>query len=210
MMREKFDEDLRYLDNLLLEMAMLNENAIKKAILLLDEKDKEIAKEVSNFEEKIDVYEDIIQKHCLKLFVEQQPAAGDLRRISAALKMITDMERIGDNSRDIAEICMLLPIDYRKDKFPLINDMAEATIGIVNDSINAFVNRDIEAAEQIEKEDDVIDNYFIMIRDEIIDIIKSDFDPEAAIDFLMISKYLERIADHAVNISRWVIFSIKG
>jgi phosphate transport system protein len=209
-MRKRFDEDLKYLNNLLLEMAMLNENAIKKAISLLDKKDPQVAQEVLKFEEKIDVYEEIIQKHCLKLFVEQQPAAGDLRRISAALKMITDMERIGDNSRDIAEICMILPDNYGQNKFPLIKKMADSTIEIVNNAINSFVNRDIESAMQIEKEDDVVDNYFVMIRDEIIDIIKSDFDPEAAIDFLMIAKYLERIADHAVNISNWVIFSIKG
>ena len=209
-MRKKFDEDLKYLDTLLLEMSMLNENAIKKAISLLDQKDAEIAKEVSDFEEKIDVYEEIIQKQCLKLFVQQQPAAEDLRRISASLKMITDLERIGDNARDIAELTMILPDDYDQTSLPLIKKMADSTINIVNNAINSFVNRDIESARQIEKEDDTVDNYFVMIRDEIIDIIKSDFDPAAAVDFLMIAKYLERIADHAVNISNWVIFSIEG
>lgn len=209
-MRKKFDEELRHLNNLLLEMAMLIENSIKKSISLLDEKDKTLADEVINYEQRIDIYEEIIQKHCLKLFVEQQPAAGDLRRISAALKMITDMERIGDNSRDIAEICMILPDDYDTNRFPIIKDMAEATITLVNNAIDSFVNMDIESAERIDKEDDVVDNYFVMIRDELIDIIKSDFDPAAAIDFIMIAKYLERIADHAVNIAQWVIFSIKG
>ena len=131
-MRKKFDEELRHLNNLLLEMSMLIESSIKKAISLLDEKDEKVAEEVSDYEERIDVYEGIIQKQCLRLFVEQQPAAGDLRRVSAALKMITDMERIGDNARDIAEICMVLPDDYDTNRFPLVKQMAEATINIVN------------------------------------------------------------------------------
>ena len=209
-MRKKFDEELRHLNNLLLEMSMLIESSIKKAISLLDEKDEKVAEEVSDYEERIDVYEGIIQKQCLRLFVEQQPAAGDLRRVSAALKMITDMERIGDNASDIAEICMVLPDDYDTNRFPLVKQMAEATINIVNNSIDSFVNLDIDSANKINEEDDEVDNYFVMIRDELIDIIKSDFDPAAAIDFIMIAKYLERIADHAVNIAQWVIFSIEG
>lgn len=209
-MRKKFDEELRHLNNLLLEMAMLNESAIKKAISLLDEKDEKTAEEVSNYEERTDVYEGIIQKQCLKIFVEQQPAAGDLRRVSSALKMITDMERIGDNARDIAEICMMLPHDYDTSRFPLIKQMADSTISLLNKSIDSFVNLDMDSAKKIDQEDDVIDNYFVMIRDELIDIIKSDFDPAAAIDFIMIAKYLERIADHAVNIAKWVMFSIEG
>ena len=209
-MRKKFDEELRHLNNLLLDMSMLIESSIKKAISLLDEKDEKVAEEVSDYEERIDVYEGIIQKQCLRLFVEQQPAAGDLRRVSAALKMITDMERIGDNARDIAEICMVLPDDYDTNRFPLVKQMAEATINIVNNSIDSFVNLDIDSANKINEEDDEVDNYFVMIRDELIDIIKSDFDPAAAIDFIMIAKYLERIADHAVNIAQWVIFSIEG
>ena len=209
-MRKKFDEELRHLNNLLLEMSMLIESSIKKAISLLDEKDEKVAEEVSDYEERIDVYEGIIQKQCLRLFVEQQPAAGDLRRVSAALKMITDMERIGDNARDIAEICMVLPDDYDTNRFPLVKQMAEATINIVNNSIDSFVNLDIDSANKINEEDDEVDNYFVMIRDELIDIIKSDFGPAAAIDFIMIAKYLERIADHAVNIAQWVIFSIEG
>lgn len=208
-MRERFDKDLDKLNNLLLEMAMLIENAIKKSISLLTSKDEKVAQEVYNYEERIDIYESIIQKHCLRLFVEQQPAAGDLRRVSSALKMITDMERIGDNARDIAEICMILPKDYEKN-FPIIKDMALATIDIVNNSINSFVNNDLDLAKKIEREDDIVDNFFVSIRDQLVDEIKNGFDPAAAIDFIMIAKYLERIADHAVNIADWVIFSIEG
>lgn len=208
-MRSRLDKDLVELNDLLLEMSMLIENAIKKAITLLTEKDEKIAQEVYNYEERTDIFEGIIQKHCLKVFVEQQPAAGDLRKVSSALKMITDMERIGDISRDIAELCMLLPEDYGK-KFPKIREMAKATIDIVNNSINSFVNQDLEIAEKIESEDDIVDDYFSSIRDELVDVIKSGLEPSYAIDFIMIAKYLERIADHAVNISEWVIFSIKG
>ena len=124
--------------------------------------------------------------------------------------MITDLERIGDNARDIAEICMSLPNDYDTLSFPLIKEMADATVELLNKSIDAFVNLDLEAAKKIDKEDDIVDNYFVMIRDQLIDIIKSDFDPAAAIDFIMIAKYLERISDHGVNIAHWVIFTIEG
>lgn len=208
-MRERFDKDLDKLNNLLLEMSMLIENAIKKSISLFKEKDEKVAQEVYNYEERIDIYESIIQKQCLKLFVEQQPAAGDLRRVSSALKMITDMERIGDNARDIAEICMILPDGY-DEKFPIIYKMATATIDIVNNSINSFVNGDLEVAKKIDREDDIVDNFFVSIRYQLVDEIRNGFDPAAAIDFIMIAKYLERIADHAVNIADWVIFSIEG
>ena len=209
-MRKRFDDELRHLNDLVLEMASLNESAIKKAISLLDEKDKDIAEEVIQDEKRTDQYEKIIQDQCLKIFVEQQPAASDLRRVSSALKMITDLERIGDNARDIAEICMDLADDCDTTSLPLIKEMAEATVNLLNRSIDSFVNLDLDLAKKIDDEDDVIDNYFVMIRDQLIDIIKSDFNPAAAIDYIMIAKYLERISDHGVNIAYWVIFTIEG
>lgn len=209
-MRKRFDDELRHLNDLLLEMASLNESAIKKAISLLDEKDKDIAEEVIQDEKRTDQYEKIIQDQCLKIFVEQQPAASDLRRVSSALKMITDLERIGDNARDIAEICMGLADDGDTTSLPLIKEMAEATVNLLNRSIDSFVNLDLDLAKKIDDEDDAIDNYFVMIRDQLIDIIKSDFNPAAAIDYIMIAKYLERISDHGVNIAYWVIFTIEG
>ena len=209
-MRKRFDDELRKLNDMLLEMAGLNESAIKKAISLLDEKDKDIAEEVIQDEKRTDQYEKIIQDQCLKIFVEQQPAASDLRRVSSALKMITDLERIGDNARDIAEICMGLADDCDTTSLPLIKEMAEATVNLLNRSIDSFVNLDLDLAKKIDDEDDVIDNYFVMIRDQLIDIIKSDFNPAAAIDYIMIAKYLERISDHGVNIAYWVIFTIEG
>ena len=209
-MRKRFDDELRHLNDLVLEMASLNESAIKKAISLLDEKDKDIAEEVIQDEKRTDQYEKIIQDQCLKIFVEQQPAASDLRRVSSALKMITDLERIGDNARDIAEICMGLADDGDTTSLPLIKEMAESTVNLLNRSIDSFVNLDLDLAKKIDDEDDTIDNYFVMIRDQLIDIIKSDFNPAAAIDYIMIAKYLERISDHGVNIAYWVIFTIEG
>ena len=186
-MRKRFDDELRHLNDLVLEMASLNESAIKKAISLLDEKDKDIAEEVIQDEKRTDQYEKIIQDQCLKIFVEQQPAASDLRRVSSALKMITDLERIGDNARDIAEICMGLADDGDTTSLPLIKEMAEATVNLLNRSIDSFVNLDLDLAKKIDDEDDVIDNYFVMIRDQLIDIIKSDFNPAAAIDYITVS-----------------------
>ena len=209
-MRKRPDDELRHLNDLVLETASLNESAIKKAISLLDEKDNDIAEEVIQDEKRTDQYEKIIQDQCLRIFVEQQPAASDLRRVSSALKMITDLERIGDNARDIAEICMGLADDGDTTSLPLIKEMAEATVNLLNRSIDSFVNLDLDLAKKIDDEDDVIDNYFVMIRDQLIDIIKSDFNPAAAIDYIMIAKYLERISDHGVNIAYWVIFTIEG
>lgn len=209
-MRKQFDQELVQLNNLLLEMAMLIENSLQKSTSLLDEKNEQVKEEVFAYERKIDMYEKAIQADCLKLFVSQQPAATDLRLISAALKMITDMQRIGVISRNIAEISMILPLKYATNSFPLIREMSDATIKLVNDAIKSFINLDLKEAEKIDIEDDVIDQYFRMIRNEIIDIIKVDVDGALAIDFIMIAKYLEKIADHAVNISKWVIFTIKG
>lgn len=210
-MRNKFDEELKELKELLLEMSLLTEEAIIKAVKLIYLRNEELAGEVYGMEERIDQYEDRIQTNCLRLIVQQQPMAGDLRYISSALKMITDMERIGDNAKDIAEICMMLPEDYIPENFRTIEYMAESTIEVLKKGVDSFVNQDADQAKKMYREDDVVDNYFILLRDEIIEIIREDsLDPAIAIDFLMIAKYLERIADHAVNIGGWVLFSIQG
>ena len=209
-MRIKFNEDLKHLDNMLLEMAMLNEKIITQAISLFGNKDEKVSKEVIKLEEKIDLYEDMVQKHCLKIYVQQQPAATDLRRVSAAMKMITDMERIGDNSRDIGEICMLLPDDFNKEDLSMIMEMATETKKLLKNAIDSFVNRDLESAKEIEKQDDIVDNYFVDVMNHVVKKIKEDYDPELMVNVLMIGKYLERIADHGVNIADWVIFSIEG
>lgn len=209
-MRDQFECELHELNQSLLEMAMLIEHAIHKAISLLDKKDERIAREVHECEQKLDEYEAKVQKDCLRIFVSQQPTATDLRQVSAALKMITDMERIGDNSRDIAEICMSLPAHYDTRKFPLIKDMAQAASQLVHEAIESFIDMDEDRARVIDTKDDVVDSYFDEIRRDLVSVIKRDFDSEAAIDFIMIAKYIERIADHAVNMSQWVVFIAEG
>jgi phosphate transport system protein len=160
---------------------------------------------------EIDDMERSIESHCLKLLLQQQPVAKDLRIISTALKMITDMERIGDNAEDIAEITKnLVNQKFIKD-IVHIPQMAEATMSMVKRSIDAFVNKDRNLAEEVCKSDDIVDNLFNIIKDELIEKIQENkSNGEQAIDLLMIAKYFERIGDHAENIAEWVIFSITG
>lgn len=210
-MREKFDEELILLNEEMLQMSMTVERAIDKAVNLIFESDEIKIKEVSEYEEETDRLETKIQDHCLRLLLEQQPVATDLRWISATLKMITDMERIGDQARDIAELCKYFKNQENSIEMNTIKEMSEATISMVNKTIDAYVKRDIRVAKGIAEKDDIVDNYFIEVRSSLIEAIKKDsMVAEKAIDLIMITKYLERIADHAVNISRWVIFAIEG
>jgi phosphate transport system protein len=170
-----------------------------------------LIKKVNELEVEIDDMEKSIEAHCLKLLLQQQPVASDLRIISTALKMITDMERIGDNAEDIAEIARhILNQKFIKD-IVHIPQMAEATISMVTKSIDAFVKRDKKLAEEVCRSDDIVDNLFDVIKEELIEKIQEDrSNGEQAIDLLMIAKYFERIGDHAENIAEWVIFSITG
>lgn len=210
-MRSRFDEELDKLNSEMLEMGIMLESAIKGAVDLLFERDEEKKENIIRYEEDIDKMEILIQNHCLRLLLEQQPVARDLRTISSTLKMITDMERIGDQCRDIAEISVELPENLKIKSIEHIVKMAKATIQMVNDTLNSYVNRNLIQAEKIRDDDDVVDEYFIKVRNDLIEMIKEEsMDAAAIVDLLMIAKYLERIADHAVNISRWVVFSIRG
>ena len=210
-MRTRFDEELNLLNSEMLEMGVLIESAIKGAVDLLNKRDRKKAEKIFEYEEEIDKMELLIQNHCLRLLLEQQPVARDLRTISSTLKMITDMERIGDQCRDIAEITVNLPEGFKVKSMDHIIEMADSTIKMVNDTLQSYVDRDIEKAEKIVRDDDIVDDYFIKVRDDLIEMIKNDtIDAAAIVDLMMIAKYLERIADHAVNISKWVIFSIRG
>jgi phosphate transport system protein len=211
MMRSRFDEQLELLNRELIEMGALIENAILSAVKALVEKDVEQAKQAIEFDHEVDEKEKAIENLCLKLLLQQQPVAKDLRFISAALKMITDMERIGDQATDISEITILLSDTPYVKKLEHIPEMANATIKMVNDSIDAFVKKDLALARSVMEYDDVVDDYFDTIKEEIIGVIQKN--PESggqAIDLMMIAKYLERIGDHAVNIAEWVEFSITG
>ena len=210
MMRSKFDEQLSTLNRELITMGALCENAIAKSAKALAERDLALARSVPDLSVQIDEKERQIEGLCLKLLLQQQPVATDLRVISAALKMVTDMERIGDNSGDIAEIITvanLSPADEAED----ISAMARAVIKMVTDSVDAFVAQDVAAAQAVIAYDDVVDGYFSKVKKLLIQRVRSaETDAEQALDLLMIGKYLERIGDHAVNIAKWVVFSITG
>ena len=209
-MRSHFDEQLALLNKELIEMRALCEEVIELASRALAEGNKSLAVQIAPIDAQIDQKERTIESMCLRLLLQQQPVAKDLRQISAALKMITDMERIGDQAEDIAEIICFLKEEDRKEDI-LLPEMAKASIGMVTESVDAFVKRDIMLAEKIIKDDDIVDRYFDRVKEDLIRKIADDpKDGEYAIDLLIIAKYYERIADHAVNIAKWVIFSVTG
>lgn len=209
-MRSKFDEQLALLNKELISMGALCENAIALSVRALFGDDLTLAKKVRAIEGEIDDAERTIESICLKLLLHQQPVARDLRQISAALKMITDLERIGDQAADIAEIIQLanLHADESRD---FIGDMARATIKMVTDSVDAYVRHDEELARAVIDYDDVVDDLFNKIKQSLITYIENKkVNGEYAVDLLMIAKYFERIGDHAVNVAEWVLFSITG
>ncbi len=209
-MRREFDEQLELLHKELIEMGALCENAIAMAAKALSEGNTKIADKVPALSAEIDRKERDIETMCIKLLLQQQPVAKDLRVISSALKMVTDMERIGDNSGDIAEIVMMANIRVLNN-IPSIQDMARATIKMVTDSIDAFVKRDVNLAKEVVDYDDVVDGYFDDIKTNLIGQFGNpEVDGEKVLDLLMIAKYFERIGDHAAEIAKWVLFSITG
>lgn len=209
-MRSKFDEQLNMLHRELITMGALCENAIADSAKALVDGDIHKAESVPELAARIDQKEREIESMCLKLLLQQQPVATDLRVVSSALKMITDMERIGKQSADIAEIVTLANIKDTHDTDD-IHNMAVAAMKMVTDSIDAFVHKDAGAARAVIDYDDIVDGFFDKIKRTIIEYFsRPEPDSEYAIDLLMIAKYLERIGDHAVNIANWVLFSITG
>ena len=209
-MRSKFDEQLALLSRELTQMGALCEEVIALAAKSITTGDVAIAEKVAPLDGEIDRMEHSIEALCLKLLLQQQPVARDLRQISAALKMITDMERIGDQAEDIVEIipCM---IAHPHEEYPKIREMAKETIAMVTDSVDAYVKQDVYLAKAVQMHDDVVDNYFTRIKSGLIDMIaKNPAEGEYALDLLMIAKYFERIGDHATNIAEWVEFSVTG
>ena len=210
-MRNRFDRQLEELNNRLINMGSLIEQAIEAAVdgLVMQNADK--AKKAMDYEDEINHTEREIESLCLKLLLQQQPVASDLRVISAALKMITDMERIGDHANDIAELTLALTMQPHRINMGHIKQMAKETIVMVIQALEAYVNKDIEQANAVIAMDDVVDELFLAVKKEILKILRENIEyGEQAEDLLMAAKYFERIGDHATNIAEWVIFSITG
>ena len=209
-MRNQFDRQLALLNEELIKMGALCEEAISLAARSLASENAALAYKVASVDREIDDMERSIEALCLKLLLQQQPVATDLRVISAALKMITDMERIGDQAEDIAEIVTYLN-GRTAEECVQIRQMADETRKMVSESVNAYVRQDISLAHAVLAHDDIVDNYFDTVKNNLIDMIASNpADGEYALDLLMIAKYFERIGDHATNIAEWVVFSVTG
>ena len=209
-MRNRFGEQLERLHVEMIQMGALCEDAISAAAQALMKGDEDLARAAGEAEREIDQKERTIESLCLKLLLQQQPVARDLRQISAALKMITDMERIGDQAEDISEIVTFLR-GRTAEHDDILCQMARATISMVTESVDAYIKHDTIKAEAVLAADDTVDAYFEQVKHALIGRIAADpADGEYALDLLMIAKYFERIGDHATNIAEWVIFSITG
>ena len=208
-MRTSFDEQLALLNRRLIEMGALCEDAIFASMRALAE-EPEAAEKTKNIEREIDHAEREIEALCMKLLLQQQPVARDLRAISSALKMISDMERIGDQASDIAEIMRYIADDTVTDATHL-TQMAKAASRMVTDSVDSFVRRDLALARQVQDDDDTVDALFDTVKQELVARIRQEPSRGSeCLDLLMVAKYLERIGDHAVNVAEWVEYSITG
>lgn len=208
-MRSKFDEQLKLLNEEMIQMGTMIEVNIQRAIDALVNSDVETAKEIMAMDVQVDKKQRDIESLCFNLLIQQQPVAKDLRAITAAMKMVTDMERIGDHAADISEMTIMLSEEERIGSYDTIIKMAaEASVMLIS-SIDAFAQKDVTKAQAVIEHDDIVDALFDKIKSELIELIKKDTERgEQEIDMLMIAKYLERIGDHATNIAEWVIYSL--
>lgn len=208
-MRNTFNEQLEQLNVELIKMGALCEEAISSATKALLDADQELGRRTDQLERDIDQKERDIENQCMKLLLRQQPVAGDLRAVSAALRMISDMERIGDQAADIAEIARDIETSGLRRSVPM-DEMARAAIGMVTDSVDAFVRGDLALAHAVIREDDEVDRLFLQVREELTRLIGAGENGSVCLDLLMVAKYFERIGDHAVNIAEWVEYSLTG
>jgi len=208
-MRLKFDEQLKLLNNEMISMCAMIEKAIQGAIDALFTQNVEKAGQIIKDDEFIDQEQKKIEDICFQLLIRQQPVARDLRTITAALKMVTDMERIGDQAADISELTVMMSNSPYLIKADNIRQMAAETISMLIHAVEAYVEKDMVKAKEVIDHDDIVDDLFVKVKSDLIDLMQSNRDyEEQAADFLMVNKYLERIGDHATNIAEWVIFSL--
>lgn len=209
-MRSKFDEQLSELNQQMIEMGNKIVSNIKMAIEALVSRDVDKARAIMESDEEIDHLQKVIEGICFNLLIQQQPVARDLRTVTAAMKMVTDMERIGDHAADISEMTILMGENSQIDKFRHIQEMANETMIMLFHSIEAYVEKDVDKASEVIEHDDVVDDLFVQAKKDVIQLIlNSPEEGEEATDILLIAKYFERIGDHATNIAEWVIFATK-
>ncbi len=209
-MRLRFDRQLNWLHVELIKLGSLCEKAIALSARVLEARSDEVIDEILGVAAQIKAKEKELESYCMMLLLKQQPVAKDFREISAALKMVSDLERIGDQAADIADLSRHIKGETVHGLLH-INDMAEATVKMVTASVDAFVKGNLQLAEKVMEDDDIVDNLFNQIKDELICMIQEKrIEAESALDLLMAAKYLERIGDHAVNLAEWVEYSVTG
>ena len=210
-MRVKFDEQLRQLNNEMIMMGNMIENAIQSTVSAFFNQDVEKAKKIMKDDELINQEQKKIENICFQLLIQQQPVARDLRNITAALKMVTDMERIGDQAADIAELTVMMADSPYRIKEDHIKRMASETVVMLIQALEAYVEKDMDKAREVISRDDVVDKLFSQVKSDLIEVIQSNRDyAEHAADLLMVNKYLERIGDHAVNVAEWTKYNESG
>lgn len=210
-MRNKFDRQLKMLNKEMKSMCGMIEDAIEKSIEALFDQDVKKAKKIVEIEDDITDQQKKIENLCFQLLIQQQPVARDLRTITAAMKMVTDMSRIGDNAGDISELTIVMAENPYVMKVEKIQQMSKETILMLNLALEAYVEKDMEKARAVIGHDDIVDDLFLEVKAGLVNTMKENHDyEEQAADLLMVNKYLERIGDHAVNIAEWVIFAINA
>lgn len=209
--RKLFEEELADLKTELVEMCRLTEKMIDNAITALVNRDRELGKSISRSDKRVDDYEMDIEKRCMRILLKQQPVAKDFREVSTALKMITDIERFGDQASDIGDIVYTMPGDRYIKKLDHITAMGNLAMKMVRESVNSFIENNEKLADEVIALDDKMDELFLTVKNELIELIKQDAaNGDQAIELMMVAKYLERIGDHAVNVAEWTKFNETG
>ena len=209
--RKIFEEELRDLKTQLVEMCRLTEKMISDAITALVNRDRELGKSIGIMDKRVDEYEMEIEKKCMRILLKQQPVAKDFREVSTALKMITDIERFGDQAADIGDIVCTMPGEVYIKKLTHITAMGELAVKMVRESVNSFINNDEALADEVIALDDQMDEMFTAVKTDLIELIKKDGkNGDQAIELMMVAKYLERIGDHAVNVAEWTKYNETG
>ena len=209
--RITYEHELGELNRDLKEMAHMVEHAIEQTFVAFEDQDYTLAEDIIKGDRTVNDMERAIESRCLSLILRQQPVAGDLRLVSTALKVVTDLERIGDHASDIAELILRIRAEHAYHIVKHLPTMAAAAGNMVHEAIEAFIGQDLNRAEEIIKKDDEVDTLFNQVKIDVIELLKTSPDQaDQGIDLLMVAKYLERIGDHAVNVCEWTQFSKTG